>query len=220
MMESQDTNGNDGGVSFLADRPIDDYRPIRVVVIGAGISGILASIRFPQRIPNLSLVVYEKNEDIGGTWFENRYPGCACDIPAHVYQATFSPNTEWSQFYASSQEIHAYWKKVARKYDCMKYIKLRQQVAGAVWDSQESKWTLKVSESAHGPSRSNQDNTCQIRDLVQNSEYTDKCDVLISATGALNSWNWPDIPGLHNFRGKLLHSAAWDESYDYKVTDA
>lgn len=159
MTESQDTNGNDGGASFLADRSIDDYRPIRVVVIGAGISGILASIRFPQRIPNLSLTVYEKNEDIGGTWFENRYPGCACDIPAHVYQATFSPNTEWSQFYASSQEIHAYWKKVARKYDCMKYIKLRQQVAGAVWDNQESKWTLKVSESAHGPSRSNQDNT-------------------------------------------------------------
>ncbi|KAH0592931.1 hypothetical protein MHUMG1_09384 [Metarhizium humberi] len=198
MTESQDTSGNDGGASFLADRSIDDYRPIRVVVIGAGISGILASTRFPQRIPNLSLAVYEKNEDIGGTWFENRYPGCACDIPAHVYQATFSPNTEWSQFYASSQEIHAYWKKVARKYDCMKYIKLRQQVAGAVWDNQESKWTLKI------------------RDLVQNSEYTDKCDVLISATGALNSWNWPDIPGLQKFRGKLLHSAAWDESYDYE----
>lgn len=66
--------------SWLEDRCIDDLRPMRVVVIGAGISGILASIRLPQRIPHLSLQIYEKNADIGGTWFENRYPGCACGM--------------------------------------------------------------------------------------------------------------------------------------------
>jgi cation diffusion facilitator CzcD-associated flavoprotein CzcO len=122
-------------------------RPLRVVVIGAGISGILAAIRFPQRISNLSLTVYEKNTDISGTWLENRYPGCACDIPAHTYQATFAPNHEWSQFYASAPEIHAYWKKVAHKYSCMKYIKLQQQVISATWDEDTAKWRLKVSSS-------------------------------------------------------------------------
>lgn len=63
---------------ILEDRSIDEARPLRVVVIGAGISGILACIRFIQRIPNLELCIYDKNADIGGTWFENRYPGCAC----------------------------------------------------------------------------------------------------------------------------------------------
>ncbi len=125
-------------------RCIDEYRPLRVVVVGAGISGILAAIRLPQRIPNLSLQVYEKNADVGGTRFENRYPGCACDIPAHTYQATFEPNHEWSQFYATAKEIHGYWKRVADKYDCMKYVKLNHQIVGAVWDDQLAKWQVEV----------------------------------------------------------------------------
>lgn len=68
----------------LVDRSIDEARPLRVVVIGAGISGILACIRFVQRIPNLDLCIYDKNADVGGTWFENRYPGCACGRDCHV----------------------------------------------------------------------------------------------------------------------------------------
>jgi hypothetical protein len=136
--------------SSLEARSIDEARPLRVVVMGAGISGILASIRFPQRIQNLSLTVYEKNADIGGTWFENRYPGCACDIPAHTYQATFEPNHAWSRFYASSAEIHQYWKNVAIKYDCFKYIKLRQKVVEASWNEGSSQWNLKVRGGIRG----------------------------------------------------------------------
>ncbi|RAQ54033.1 flavin-binding monooxygenase [Aspergillus flavus] len=182
---------------FVEPRSVDESRALRVVIIGSGISGIISSIRFRQRIPNVDLCVYEKNPDIGGTWYENRYPGCACDIPAHTYQATFEPNKEWSAFYASSPEIHRYWKRVAHKYDCMKYVKPQHEVRGAVWDEQKSKWQL------------------QIKDLNGGSTFSDQCDVLISATGALNNWKWPNIPGLHDFKGKLLHSAAWDESYDY-----
>ncbi|KAJ5595436.1 uncharacterized protein N7459_001644 [Penicillium hispanicum] len=128
--------------NIVENRAIDEARPMRVVIIGAGISGIIACIRFAQRIPNLDLCVYDKNADIGGTWFENRYPGCACDIPAHTYQATFEPNKEWSKFYASAPEIHGYWKRVAEKYGCMKHIKLNHQVSGAVWDENTSKWQL------------------------------------------------------------------------------
>lgn len=201
----------------LESRCIDDARPLRVVVVGAGISGILAAIRLPQRIPNLSLQVYEKNGDIGGTWFENRYPGCACDIPAHTYQATFEPNHEWSQFYATSQEIHQYWKKVAAKYRCMKHIKLNHKIEGASWDDRQGKWRVRVC-----PLRSCKDRTSadfpQVKNTVDDSVFEDFCDVLVSATGALNDWKWPNVPGLHDFKGKLLHSASWDDSYDWTVS--
>ncbi|KAJ5439050.1 uncharacterized protein N7458_010048 [Penicillium daleae] len=183
--------------TVIEQRSVDEGRPLRVVVIGAGISGILACIRFVQRIPNLDLCIYDKNADIGGTWVENRYPGCACDIPAHTYQATFEPNKEWSSFYATSPEIHQYWKRVVEKYGCMKHIKLKQQVEGVTWDEKSSKWNV------------------QIQDLDSGSTYNDRADVLIQATGALNNWKWPNIPGLHDFKGKLLHSASWDEGYDY-----
>ncbi|KAJ5110349.1 hypothetical protein NUU61_001606 [Penicillium alfredii] len=202
----------------VADRAVDSHRQLRVVVIGAGISGILACVRLAQRIPNLELCVYEKNEDVGGTWFENRYPGCACgrnlcpcrrlregstdralnkDIPAHTYQATFEPNPEWTTNYALASEIHRYWKYLAHKYGCMKYIKLKHQVCEAVWDDTKFKWQL------------------QIQDRDSGTTYPDQCEVLIQATGLLNHWKWPAIPGLHEFQGKLMHSASWDESYDY-----
>ncbi|KAJ5698972.1 hypothetical protein N7462_000977 [Penicillium macrosclerotiorum] len=182
---------------IVEGRSVDENRPIRVVVIGAGISGILACIRLVQRIENLELCIYDKNADIGGTWFENRYPGCACDIPAHTYQLTFEPNKEWSSFYAPAPEIHRYWQRVVEKYGCMKYIKLKQQVTGAEWDERTSKWLL------------------QIHSLEDGAIYADTSDVVIQATGSLNNWKWPSIPGLHEFEGKLLHSASWDEGYDY-----
>ncbi|OQD75619.1 hypothetical protein PENDEC_c006G03066 [Penicillium decumbens] len=187
----------EGPKSIIEERSVDEARPLRVVVIGAGISGIFACIRLVQRIPNLDLCVYDKNADIGGTWFENRYPGCACDIPAHTYQATFEPNKEWSQFYASAPEIHNYWKSVAEKYGCVKYIKLKRQISEAAWNEDSSKWEIKVQDV----------DTCSVE--------SDQCDILIQATGALNNWKWPNIPGLHDFKGKLLHSAVWDEEYDY-----
>ncbi|KAF9887951.1 hypothetical protein FE257_009473 [Aspergillus nanangensis] len=168
----------------LEDRAVDEARPMRVVVIGSGISGILASIRLRQRIQNLDLQVYEKNADIG-------------DIPAHTYQATFEPNKEWSTFYAAAPEIHKYWKHVVDKYGCMKHIKFNHQVCGATWNEKQGKWKLEV------------------QSLDDKSIKQDECDVLISASGALNSWKWPKIPGLHDFKGKLLHSASWDEDYDY-----
>lgn len=65
---------------LISERPIDEARPLKVIYIGAGISGITAAILFPKYVPNIELVIYEKNADIGGTWFENRYPGCACDV--------------------------------------------------------------------------------------------------------------------------------------------
>lgn len=155
---------------IIEERSIDEDRPLRVIVIGSGISGIMASVRLRQRVPNLDLCVYERNEDVGGTWLENRYPGCACgmlslffslvpplnvssadlflvyeDIPAHTYQASFEPNKEWSTFYAAAPEICQYWKKLASKFGCQKHIKFKQQVTQAIWNEESSKWQLQVS---------------------------------------------------------------------------
>ncbi|KAJ5657541.1 uncharacterized protein N7484_001190 [Penicillium longicatenatum] len=181
----------------IQNRSVDEARPLRVVVIGAGINGILSCIRFVQRVPNIDLCIYDKNADIGGTWFENKYPGCACDIPSHTYQASFEPNKEWSAFYAPAPEIHQYWKHVVHKYGCRRYMKLKQRVLGASWDENDAKWRLEV------------------EDVESSSKYQDQCDVLVQATGCLNNWKWPSIPGLHDFKGKIMHSADWDTEYDY-----
>ncbi|KAG5656909.1 hypothetical protein KAF25_011078 [Fusarium avenaceum] len=117
---------------FGSDRPIDSPRPLKVIYIGAGISGIVASILFRKAIPSLDLVIYDKNPEIGGTWFENKYPGCACDIPSHAYQLSFESSTDWSHFYASGSEILGYWK-------------------GASWDEFRAKWTVQLEDTSAGP---------------------------------------------------------------------
>ncbi|KAB8200573.1 hypothetical protein BDV34DRAFT_230175 [Aspergillus parasiticus] len=190
------SNPNDVSVGVSKEDTVDHARPMKVIVIGAGISGILAAIRFPQRIPNLDLVVYDKNPEVGGTWFENRYPGAACDIPAHVYQATFESNPNWSEFYASSKEILQYWKDIVAKYGVRKYMQLNHKVVEARFNDAEAKWHVKIENGLTG-------------DLIN-----DTCDVLYGCIGALNDWKWPDIPGLFDFQGKLVHSAAWDTEWD------
>jgi cation diffusion facilitator CzcD-associated flavoprotein CzcO len=164
-----------------------------VIVIGAGVSGILAAIRLQQYVPGVDLKIYEKNPALGGTWFENRYPGLACDIPSHVYQYTFEHNTQWSSFFSGGPEILKYVQSVATKYKVEKYITYNSRICEAVWDEEAGKWKVKV--ESEGEIKS------------------EDCDVLFSASGVLNNWKWPDIAGLGDFKGKLLHSAQWDTEW-------
>ncbi|KAH8772069.1 cyclohexanone monooxygenase [Hyaloscypha sp. PMI_1271] len=178
-------------------RPVDQNRPMKVIVLGAGMSGIIAGILFPRAIENLQLTIYEKNPDIGGTWFENNYPGIACDIPAHAYSFTFEGNPEWSSYYAPGAEIEAYLKRVTTKYDAYKYVKFKHMVTKCEWNDFEGKWHVHVEKVDTGET------------------FVDAADVVCSAVGILNHWKWPKIPGLLDFKGKLFHSAAYDTSYDY-----
>ncbi|MCJ1292903.1 hypothetical protein MMC34_004456 [Xylographa carneopallida] len=184
--------------SIISARSVDDVRPLKVIGIGAGVSGILAAIRLPRKLKNTELVIYDKNEEVGGTWFENRYPGCACDIPAHCYQLSFESNPAWSSFYAKAPEILEYWKRVADKYGIRKYMKLSHKAIQARWDESTSKWVV------------------TIQNITTGEVFQDTADALFTGIGVLNEWKWPSIPGLKDFKGKLLHSAQWDESYDYK----
>ncbi|KAF5374223.1 hypothetical protein D9758_004660 [Tetrapyrgos nigripes] len=171
----------------------------QVVVIGAGFSGITAGIRLLQRVRNLDLTIYEANAGVGGTLWTNRYPGLACDIPAHSYQLTFAENPNWSAFYPPGPEIREYLGSVVDKYKLMPYIKLQHKLIRSEYDEQTGKWQLTIQRAILEPT--GQSNT---------EDFFDTADVLITAIGILSRWQWPDIQGLETFQGKVVHSAQWE----------
>ncbi|OAP57929.1 hypothetical protein AYL99_08667 [Fonsecaea erecta] len=171
-------------------------RPMRVICLGAGASGICLAKYLPERLHNVSLTIYDKNPDFGGTWYENRYPGCACDIPSHIYQFSWAKNPYWSQFYSDGKEILQYFKDVVDRFDLAKFIRLRHEITGSFWDSDRGRWDIHV------------------KNLLTGEAFVDSCDVFINCSGILNAWDWPDIKGLKTFQGKLCHTADYDESTD------
>jgi cation diffusion facilitator CzcD-associated flavoprotein CzcO len=179
-------------------KPVDIGRPVRVVIIGAGLSGIALYIRLLQYVPDVTITIFEKNAGLGGTWFENRYPGVACDIPSHVYQYSFEPNTQWSQLFSTGAEILEYVKGVANNYRVAEKIKYNTKVVGATWDNEKGVWMVKTKHDE--PSGESE---------AQETE----AEIVISAVGILNNWKWPEIEGLDAFEGKLLHSANWDTTW-------
>ncbi|CAL5869728.1 uncharacterized protein PFLUO_LOCUS3958 [Penicillium psychrofluorescens] len=182
----------------IVEQPIGTRRPIRVACMGAGYSGLMMAIVFSEKMKdkNAELVIYERNEDLGGTWLENRYPGCKCDIPAHNYAYSFAPNPDWPNYYATSQQIHEYMHSVADKYDCNNYIKYQHTIKSATWNEDTVKWEIQVKRA-------------------DGSILGDEVDVFINAGGVLNKWKWPNIEGIDTFKGKLVHSARWDDEYDF-----
>ncbi|CRL25515.1 Flavin-containing monooxygenase-like [Penicillium camemberti] len=183
---------------LISERAVNEPRPLKVIYIGAGISGILAAIKFREAVPELDLTIYEKNPELGGTWYENQYPGCACDVPSHVYQLSFESWTGWSQFFSGADEIREYWNRVSQKYDVRKHIKFQSRCVGARWNDATGKWFVQIFDEKTG------------------SVFEDSADIFMTGTGLLNEWKWPFIPGLQSFKGKLLHSACWDNTYDMK----
>lgn len=174
-------------------------RPMRIVHVGCGAAGICLSKFVPDRMENVSFVCYDKNSEIGGTWLENRYPGCACDIPSPDYQFTWARNPNWSHFYSSSPEIWRYFRDCVDRYGLAKSMKLNHRVEGAYWDAESGKWDVHV------------------RDLVTDRVFVDQCDIFINGGGILNHWKWPEIDGLHSFKGLLCHTAAYPEGTDLTV---
>ncbi|KAJ5735284.1 uncharacterized protein N7483_000409 [Penicillium malachiteum] len=198
-------NDLDSGIQALKsnftieEHPVDIVRPIKVGVIGAGLTGVNAGILLPAKLPGLDLRIYDKNSDVGGTWFENTYPGVRCDIPAHAYQSTFSPNTQWTEEFAQGAEIRDYWQSVAKKYNVYQYIRFQQQVQRAEWLNEEGKWKVSIQHL---------DGSGKV--------YEEKLDILINAIGHFNAWKLPDYEGINNFKGALFHSSSWEHNVDLK----
>src|SRR5436853_6402626 len=117
-----------------------------VAIIGAGFSGLGLAIRLRQE--GIDFLVLERNAGVGGTWWNNTYPGCACDVPSHLYSFSFAPNPDWTRTYSRQPEIRAYLERVAA--DVMPRVRLNCEVRGAVWDEQTRRWVL---DTAHGEVR-------------------------------------------------------------------
>jgi cation diffusion facilitator CzcD-associated flavoprotein CzcO len=161
-------------------------RRLRIVVIGAGMAGILAAIRLREAGKH-DVVVYEKASRVGGTWRENTYPGLNCDVPAHAYTYSFAPNPEWSSFLAPGSEIQRYFESVIARHEIESLIRFDAEMKSCLW--QDGRWHL---ETVHG-----------VKDVA---------DVVIAATGVLHHPNPPQIKGLESFAGASFHTARWDHS--------
>lgn len=121
------------------------------------------------------------------------YLSCACNVLGHNYKWSFEPKLDWTAVHASSQQIFEYFEVFARKYHLHDFVKTEHQVSGAFRNKELNGYDVKV------------------QDLKIGTEITDHCDILTNASGILNHWRWPPIPGLKDFKGTLLHTASWDE---------
>ncbi|KAK3323137.1 flavin-binding monooxygenase [Cercophora scortea] len=181
--------------SIVQNHHLGKPKPVRVIVIGAGISGIAFAYK-AQFLENVEYVIYEKNADVGGTWLESRYPGCSCDIPAHSYSYPWVGNPNWSKVYVGAEEIFEFYREKAQEYKVYEHAKFNHKVLGAEWNEETGKWTVKV------------------QDLVSGEVSEDSAEVVLNCAGVLNQWKWPTIDGLHSFQGKLAHTGAYPQDLD------
>ncbi|MEO8816181.1 MAG: NAD(P)/FAD-dependent oxidoreductase [Mycobacterium sp.] len=161
------------------------------VVVGAGFGGMGAAIEL-KKLGYDNIVLLEREDDLGGTWHVNRYPGLAVDIPSTTYSYWFEPNPNWSRLFATGDELKGYAEHVADKYDVRRHIRFNTTVEGARWDEDTQLWQVTLADGE-----------------TLSARY------LITATGFLSQPNTPDIPGITGFDGKVVHTTAWDDSYDF-----
>ncbi len=162
---------------------------VRVAVIGSGFSGIGTAVRLAQA-GERDVVVLERAGSVGGTWRDNTYPGCACDVPSHLYSFSFAPNPDWSRAFSRQPEIRAYLERVCDDFDVRSQLHLDTELLAGSWDDAAALWRL---ETSQGPLTA---------------------DLLVSGCGGLVEPACPDLPGLESFAGPVFHSARWDHDVD------
>ena len=161
----------------------------RALIIGTGFSGLGMAIALQKQ--GVDFLILEKAGDVGGTWRDNSYPGCACDVPSHLYSFSFEPKATWSKLFSPQPEIWDYLKGVTEKYGLRRYIRFDSLVDRAHWDDSEYRWHVFTTDG---------------------QEYV--AQFLISGAGALHIPLIPDIEGKDEFRGASFHSAEWDHGVD------
>jgi cation diffusion facilitator CzcD-associated flavoprotein CzcO len=168
-------------------------REVGVAIVGTGFSGLAVAIEL-RRAGIDDLVLLERAASIGGTWRDNRYPGCACDVPSYLYSFSFAPSDEWTRVYAPWHEIRAYLERCADDFDVRRHVLFERELAEARFDEASARWRLRT--------RAGEDLSAR---------------VLVIATGALSNPAWPRLPGAERFRGVQLHSARWDLARDLRA---
>lgn len=160
------------------------------VIVGAGFAGIGAAIQL-KRMGIENFVILDREDDLGGTWHVNHYPGLAVDVPTTTYSYFFEPNPNWSRLFSTGDEIKQYADDVADKYSVRTHMRFGVAVEGARWDEDAALWRVSLAGG----------DTLDTR-------------YLITATGFLSQPHTPDIPGITEFDGRIIHTTAWDDSYD------
>ncbi|MFB6436886.1 flavin-containing monooxygenase [Streptomyces sp. NPDC056411] len=168
-----------------------ERRHVRVAVIGSGFGGLGAAVRL-RREGITDFVVLERAGAVGGTWRDNSYPGCACDVPSHLYSFSFAPNPQWPRNFSGQRHIRAYLERVTDTFGLRPHLRLNAEVRSLRWNTTGLYWEI---ETADGPLTA---------------------DVVVSATGPLSDPKLPDVPGLDTFPGKVFHSARWDHDFDLR----
>ncbi|MFO0696848.1 MAG: NAD(P)/FAD-dependent oxidoreductase [Polyangiales bacterium] len=167
--------------------PIDH----EILIVGAGISGIGAAIRLREAGFH-DFAILEKAESLGGTWRDNTYPGCACDVPSAIYSYSFAQKPDWSRVFAAQPEILAYVEDVARRFDVVRHVLFGEPAEDARWDEAELRWIVRTPKATH------------------------RARILISCAGYLHEPIVPDLPGLAEFPGTLFHSSRWNHAHDLR----
>jgi cation diffusion facilitator CzcD-associated flavoprotein CzcO len=163
---------------------------IEVLIVGAGLAGIATAIRLRKKgIDDFRLL--EAADEVGGTWRVNTYPGIAVDVPSFQYQLSTDLNPDWSRVFAPGDELKAYAERVVDRHRLRDRIRFRTRASAARWDAQDDVWRVSLQDGGELTSR-----------------------FLITATGALSTAKWPDIPGVDDFQGKAIHTAQWDHDHD------
>lgn len=165
----------------------------KVLVIGAGMTGMAAATKL--REAGYDYVVIEKNSDVGGTWYENRYPGVGVDTPSHFYSLSWEIWPDWTSYHPKGTDMQRYMLTVAEKYQLREKMRFNTTVETLVYDDASAKWTVTV----RNPDGARED-------LVVNA--------VINGHGPVNRYQWPEIPGLHDFTGPVVHTANWSEDFD------
>ncbi|MEX0948621.1 MAG: NAD(P)/FAD-dependent oxidoreductase [Acidimicrobiia bacterium] len=167
----------------------------RVAIIGAGMSGLLAAHRL--HTAGVDFVVIEKNDEVGGTWYENSYPGCRVDNPNHNYSYSFAQRHDWPGHFSSQQVLLDYFRHCANDFGLREHIRFGTEVISATWSEADARWTLRVNTEG-------------------GSEETIEANAVISAVGQLNRPSFPPINGRDSFEGPTFHSARWDHTLDLR----
>ncbi|MGP4087075.1 flavin-containing monooxygenase [Streptomyces sp. KR55] len=168
-----------------------EHEHVRVAVVGSGFGGLGAAVRL-RREGITDFVVLERADSVGGTWRDNSYPGCACDVPSHLYSFSFAPNPDWPRTFSGQEHIRAYLEHVTDVFRLRPHLRFNSEVKKMTWDGQELRWEIETSSGRL------------------------TADFVVSATGPLSDPKIPDIPGLDTFPGKVFHSARWDHDYDLR----
>jgi cation diffusion facilitator CzcD-associated flavoprotein CzcO len=169
-----------------------EHQQFDVVIVGAGFGGIGAAIQL-NRLGYDNIMIADREDDLGGTWHVNHYPGLTVDVPSTTYSYWFEPNPYWSRLFAPGAELKRYAEHVADKYNVRRYMRFNTTIEGARWDDDAHLWRVALAGGE-----------------------TVSAQFLITATGFLCQPCSPDIPGIDTFNGRIIHTADWDDSYSFK----